>query len=159
MASSFTIRKVNPEEVAFLSIIEQRCFEGPTAYSCDYLKYLVLNANSTCLVEVKDSIIRGFIIIMYCKGSRIAGIETIDVDPDYQNKSIGLCLLSAAEEDMICHDVLFSQLEVSEGNKAAINLYRKSGYVFKEKLPNYYQYEHNGTRNAIRLIKSLQQVH
>jgi ribosomal protein S18 acetylase RimI-like enzyme len=49
----------------------------------------------------------------------------------------------------------WSQLELSEGNKAALELYRKAGYKFKEKIEGYYKYEHDGSRNAIRMVKAL----
>ena len=40
-----------------------------------------------------------FIIILYRKGTRVAGIETINVDPAYRKQGVGLRLLNAAEED------------------------------------------------------------
>ena len=49
----------------------------------------------------------------------------------------------------------WSQLEVSEGNEAALKVYKNAGYTFKESLEGYYKFEHNGTRNAIRMVKDL----
>ena len=49
----------------------------------------------------------------------------------------------------------WSQLEVSEGNEVALKVYKNAGYTFKERLESYYKFEHNGTRNAIRMIKTL----
>ena len=156
MALSANIRKVKPEDIRCISLMEQKCFSGSTAYSRRQIRYLALKANSTCLVETQGNIVRGFIIVLYRRGSKAAGIETIDVDPAFQKKGIGLRLLSAAEHDMKNHCVTRSRLEVSEGNKAAVGLYKKMGYIFQKRLPNYYKYEHNGTRNAIRLFKILQ---
>ena len=47
-----------------------------------------------------------------------------------------------------------SQLEVSENNKAAITLYQKAGYVFKEKIEDYYESNQQTPNNAIRMIKT-----
>ena len=75
---------------------------------------------------------------------------------NYQNEGIGAKLLEAAETDMKQKYMKYAQLEVSEGNSVALKLYQKAGYVFKENLRNYYRYDHNGTRNAVRMVKLLQ---
>ena len=149
------IRQANAGDIDAISEIEQRCFTGPIAYSKRQLAYLALDANSTCLLESHDNTIRGFIIVGYRKGSLTGRIETIDVDPRFQNKGIGIKLLMAAEDDMKRRGMKTAQLEVSERNEAALELYRKAGYTFKEKIEGYYRYDHNKTRNAIRMVKSL----
>jgi ribosomal protein S18 acetylase RimI-like enzyme len=77
------------------------------------------------------------------------------VDPAFKNKGLGLKLLMAAEKEMKERGMRSCQLEVSEGNKSALNLYRNAGYIFKERLEGYYRFEHNGTRNALRMMKIL----
>ena len=143
------------DNIQALFEIEQRCFPGKTSYSKQQLKHLALNANSTCLVESQGSVIRAFLIVTYRGGSLTGHIETIDVDPTFQNQGIGLKLLKAAETDMKQRGMRWSQLELSEGNKVALELYRKAGYKFKEKIEGYYKYEHAGSRNAIRMVKAL----
>ena len=143
------------DNIQALFEIEQRCFPGKTSYSKQQLKHLALNANSTCLVESQGSVIRAFLIVTYRGGSLTGHIETIDVDPTFQNQGIGLKLLRAAETDMRQRGMHWSQLELSEGNKVALELYRKAGYKFKEKIEGYYKYEHAGSRNAIRMVKAL----
>lgn len=149
------IQYANISEVDDIFKIEQKCFPGKTSYSKRLLKYHILKANSTCLVEKQENVIRGFIIVAYRQGSLTCNIETIDVDPAFKNKGIGLKLLKAAEIEMVQRGMSWSQLEVSEGNEAALAVYEKAGYKFKEKLEGYYKFEHNGTCNAIRLVKSL----
>jgi ribosomal protein S18 acetylase RimI-like enzyme len=149
------ISRATADHIQALFEIEQRCFPGKTSYSKQQLKHLALHANSTCLVERQGSVIRAFLIVTYRGGSLTGHIETIDVDPTFQNQGIGLKLLRAAETDMRHRGMHCSQLELSEGNKAAFKLYRKAGYKFKEKIEGYYRYEHNGSRNAIRMVKAL----
>jgi len=143
------------DNIQALFEIEQRCFPGKTSYSKQQLKHLALHANSTCLVERQGSVIRAFLIVTYRGGSLTGHIETIDVDPTFQNQGIGLKLLKAAETDMKQRGMRWSQLELSEGNKVALELYRKAGYKFKENIEGYYKYEHAGSRNAIRMVKAL----
>jgi ribosomal protein S18 acetylase RimI-like enzyme len=149
------ISRATADHIQALFEIEQRCFPGKISYSKQQLGHLVLHANSTCLVESQGGVIRGFLIVTYHQRSLTGHIETIDVDPTFQNQGIGLKLLEAAEADMKQRGMHWSQLEVSEGNKAASELYRKAGYKFKEKIEGYYKYEHNSSRNAIRMVKVL----
>jgi ribosomal protein S18 acetylase RimI-like enzyme len=149
------IQLAEADELDRIFEIEQKCFPGEVAYSKRQLEYLILNANSDCLVEKQDGIIRAFLIVTYRRGSLTCNIETIDVDPAFKNKGIGLKLLKAAEIDMKRRGIRWSQLEVSEGNESALQLYKKAGYKFKERIEGYYRLEHNGTRNAIRMVKTI----
>jgi ribosomal-protein-alanine N-acetyltransferase len=149
------ISRATADDIQALFEIEQRCFPGKTSYSKQQLRHLVLHANSTCLVERQEDVVRAFVIVTYRRGSLTGHVETIDVDPTFQNQGIGLKLLRAAEADMRQRGMYWSQLEVSEGNEAALELYRKAAYEFKEKIEGYYKYEHNGSCNAIRMVKAL----
>lgn len=147
------IAKLN--EIDSIFRIEKKCFPGEAGYSKSQLKRLILNNNSLCLVEKKDGRIRAFLIVTSDLNLLIGHIETIDVDPNFQNRGIGLKLLEAAEMNMKSRGIKESQLEVSEGNNSAIELYRKAGYFIKEKIFNYYRFKHHNTRNAFRMIKVL----
>jgi ribosomal-protein-alanine N-acetyltransferase len=149
------IQLANANDIVAIFEIEQKCFPGKVGYSKRQLEHLILNANSDCLVEKQKGVIRAFLIVTYRQRSLTCNIETIDVDPAFKNKGIGLKLLKAAEIDMRRRGMRWSQLEVSEENEAALKLYRKAGYTFKERIEGYYKFEHNGTRNAIRMIKTL----
>jgi len=145
----------NADEIDAIVEIEKKCFPGKVAYSKYQLEYLILNVNSDCLVEKEDGVIRAFLIVTYRQRSLICNIETIDVDPSFKNRGIGLKLLKAAEVEMKRRGMRWSQLEVSEGNEAALKVYKNAGYEFKKRLEGYYKFEHNGTCNAIRMVKEL----
>ena len=149
------VSRATADHIQALFEIEQRCFPGTISYSKQQLRHLTLHANSTCLMDRQGDLIRAFLIVTYRQGSLTGHIETIDVDPTFQNQGIGLKLLRAAETDMRQRGMHWSQLELSEGNKAALELYKKAGYKFKEKIEGYYKYEHDGSRNAIRMVKAL----
>jgi ribosomal protein S18 acetylase RimI-like enzyme len=153
------IRKADVDDIDAIAEIEKRSFPGLTAYSKRQLRYLVLKANSTSLVETDGFAIHGFIIVTYRKGSRIGSLETIAIDPQFRRRGISRKLLLAGEEDMKQRRMKFAQLEVSEKNRPAINLYRNAGYVVKQRLVGFYQFEHKGTRNAVRMVKTLDQAH
>ncbi len=149
------IRRATADDINEIEAIEKQCFTGATAYPKPQLAYLILKANSICLLEDSPEGIHGFIVALFRRGTSVGYLETLDVDPRFQKMGVGHRLLTAAEAEIEKRGCLFSQLEVSEGNKAAISLYGKTGYKLKTRLPNYYCYIHCGTRDAVRMVKSL----
>ncbi len=155
MSERLSIRPATLCDIDELYAIEKKCFPGKTAYSFRQLYYLVTKANSSCFVELQNKRIRGFIIILFRKNSRVAGVETIDVDPDFRRKGIAQRLLRTAEREMHQKGMLYSRLEVSAANHAARLLYTKNGYRAVAVLKNYYHYDHHGSYDAIRMMKRL----
>jgi ribosomal protein S18 acetylase RimI-like enzyme len=155
MVGSEQIRRASSHDLNQIVELEKKCFHSDFVYSRRQLRYLLTKAHSTVLVVTCNKIIRGFIIILYRKGTRVAGIETIDVDPVYQKQGIGLRLLAAAEEEMRKKDMKKIRLEVAIENLSAINLYKKAGYRILALLHNYYCFDKEGTRDALRMTKEL----
>jgi ribosomal protein S18 acetylase RimI-like enzyme len=135
--------------------LENLCFSKEHAYTRRQLRYLLTKANSTVLVETTGTLIRGFIIILYHKGTRVAGIETINVDPMHRKKGIGLRLLSSAEEKIRKKKNRKIRLEVAITNQAAIALYDHAGFQKAMLLSQYYHFDHKGSRDAYRMVKEL----
>lgn len=149
------IREASYSDFERIVEIERKCFTRDTAYSKRQLKYLLTKANSDCLTMNIERSLSGFILILYKKGSRVAGIETINVDPALQGKGIGTSLLEAAEENMKSNGIEKVRLEVSVGNQVAIRFYEKAGFRKTALLKDYYFYEHHGCRDAYRMVKEL----
>jgi ribosomal protein S18 acetylase RimI-like enzyme len=155
VAPLICIRKATHQDFERIVELEDACFKGPLAYSRRQLWYLLTKANSTVLVESAAGIIRGFIIVLYKKGTHVAGIETINVDPSYRKLGVGTQLFTAAEQDMRKKKIKKIRLEVSTSNHAAIALYEHAGFKKTTLLKNYYIYNHSGSRDAMRMIKEL----
>ena len=149
------IRKATYMDLPEIIELEKACFENEIAYNQKQLKYLVTKANSNCLVETYNNEIRGYLIVLYRRGTGVAGIETISVDDQYRGKGIAQKLLYSSEQDMFFKGVKKIRLEVSMGNTAAIKLYQKSGYRIKSILKEYYYFKHFGTHDAYRMVKEL----
>ena len=149
------IRKITSGDLDKIIELEKKCFNRYVAYNPRQLKYLITMANSNCLAETIQETLRGFVIVLYKKGTVVAGIETLNVDPIFQGNGIGKKLLKAAEEDMYSNGIKNIRLEVSAGNSLAIKLYEKSGFRKIRILKNYYTYKQYGTYNAHRMIKKL----
>jgi len=153
--SSGVIRKIIPDDLGKIIELERKCFNENAAYNPRQLKYLITIANSSCLGEAIHETLRGFVIVLYKKGTVVAGIETLNVDPIFQGNGIGKKLLEAAEEDMYPNGIKKIRLEVSAGNVSAIKLYEKSGFRKIKMLKNYYYYKQYGSYDAYRMLKEL----
>ena len=154
METSF-IRPIELDDLNKIVELENKCFNEPSAYTTRQFKYLIKNANSSCFAEVNNDMIRGFIIVLYKNGTRVAGIETLNVDPLYRGTGIGKKLLIASEKDMSQRSIKRIRLEVSLANLPAIKLYEKSGFRISSIIHNYYRYPYYGTNDAYRMIKDL----
>jgi len=155
MPTTTCIRPASWNDFEEIVRIEHACFPEEVAYNRRQLHYLLTKANSTILVETSDTYIRGFIIILYKKGTKVAGIETINVDPAFRSQGIGQRLLTAAEQEIRKKRRTKIRLEVATTNQAAITLYEKAGFKKTVLLKKYYIYNHEGSRDAFRMIKEL----
>lgn len=150
-----SIRIATSDDFERIVELENLCFPKEHAYSRRQLWYLLTKANSTILVETTDAHIQGFLIILYRKGTMVAGIETINVDPMFRKKGVGLRLFSAAEELLRKKGILKIRLEVSITNQAAVRLYEQAGFQKTMLLKKYYHFDHHGSRDAYRMTKEL----
>ncbi|MEZ5799701.1 MAG: GNAT family N-acetyltransferase [Nitratireductor sp.] len=62
------------------------------------------------------------------RGTAMARLYSLAVDPDHLGKGIGALLLKGAEEETFNRKRLLLRLEVREDNESAIALYRRKGY-------------------------------
>jgi ribosomal-protein-alanine acetyltransferase len=149
------IRTATPDDFERIVELENLCFPKEHAYTRRQLHYLLIKANSNVLVETTGTLVRGFLIILYRRGTRVAGIETINIDPAHRKKGIGLRLLSTAEEHLRKKGIHKIRLEVSISNNAAIKLYEHAGFQKIILLKKYYHYDHEGSRDAYQMVKEL----
>jgi ribosomal protein S18 acetylase RimI-like enzyme len=156
MDNSTRIRTAVSEDFERIVELENLCFSKEHAYSRRQLHYLLTKANSTVLVETTGALVRGFLIILYRRGTTVAGIETINVDPVLRKKGVGLRLLAAAEDLLRKKGIHSIRLEVAITNQAAIKLYEHAGFQKTMLLKKYYHYDHEGSRDAYRMVKDLQ---
>jgi ribosomal protein S18 acetylase RimI-like enzyme len=155
MDTSGSIRCATIGDLPQIIAIEQRSFHSESAYSASQLRYLIQRAHSTCFLHEQEDKIHGFIIILFRRGTGVAGIETISVDPLFRGRGIGKNLLYAAEEHIIKRGIQCIRLEVSCGNTTAIKLYYKLGFRIIFLLKNYYYYKQYDTHHAYRMIKEV----
>ena len=150
-ALSITIQRATINDLETLYQIERECFTIE-AFGKQHIAYLLENPNAVSLVAQINNAIAGFIIgLIHRHYGKITGrVYTLDVAVKYRRKGVGLKLLDEIERIFIKRGVKTCYLEVRKDNMAALELYRKHGYVEVEELKDYYKGVH-----GVRLEKKL----
>jgi len=145
-------RKARAEDLDVLYRIEMECF-GRDAFTRGLLAYFLALSDFVNLVAEVDGKIAGFLVgsIRRVGSRKIGHIYTVDVSRKYRRVGVASKLLSDLEKIYLENEVDVCYLEVRVDNVAALNLYRKHGFVVVETLKGYYGFRIDG----FRLMKKL----
>jgi ribosomal-protein-alanine N-acetyltransferase len=123
--------------------IEKECFKDE-AFTKNQIAYLLSIYNSISLVAKENGKIVGFVIgTLDFEGDIIVGhVLTLDVCPSHRRKGVGTKLLQELEKIFLNNGAKKCRLEAREDNVAALNLYRKLGYIKVKRIDNYYKVVH-----------------
>ncbi len=149
---SIHIRRATADDLEALCGIERECFTIE-AFTKEQLAYLLENPKSLSLTAQIDNEIAGFIIgLIYEHDTRRTGhVYTIDVAVKHRRRGVGLRLLRELEQGFVENGVEICYLEARRGNVAALELYRKHGYIEADVLKDFYSEGVDG----VRLMKKL----
>lgn len=143
------IREMTVNDTDRVYQIENDSFFEPWSKK-QLLKEFENNSFLRHIVYEKDGEVVGFYIISHILD--VVEIFTIAVDKDFRAEGIGSILLEDIIKRSEASDVNEIWLEVSTKNTAAINLYKKFGFVSQKIRKNYYQKTGEDAYNMIRKI-------
>jgi ribosomal protein S18 acetylase RimI-like enzyme len=132
------IRKALRFDLDALVAIENRCFTSDRL-SRRSLRYFIAAPNAILLVAKIERVATGYALIAMRKGSAIARLYSIAIDPDFRGRNLGLALLKAAEKAARSAGATIMRLEVRSRNRRAIALYEGQGYHRFERIEDYYE--------------------
>jgi ribosomal-protein-alanine N-acetyltransferase len=146
------LREITMRLLDRLCGIEKQCFKQE-AFTKQQIAYLISDCNNIRLAAIVDGEIAGFVIarLNIARNITFGHILTIDVAPAYRRKGIAQTLLQEIETILRERDINECRLEVRENNFAALNLYKKLGYIRIGRLEKYY-----GCAHGLYLKKTLQ---
>lgn len=147
------IRPARLDDVPALVRIEERAFAADRLTRRSFHRMLT-RAHAKCLVAEHDGAIVGYALVLLRRGTSLARLYSLAVDPDRRSLGVGRALLAAAERAATAADALFLRLEVRADNEAAISLYQRAGYRTFGRYLDYYE-DH---AEALRLEKRLAPV-
>jgi ribosomal-protein-alanine acetyltransferase len=149
-SQAITIRPARLEDLNRLVQIENRSFTTDR-FSRRTFRYLLTRANATTLVAEINAQVVGYAMILFHRGTFLARLYSLAVDPAFRTLGVGSKLIEAAERLALERDCVTLRLEVRKDNASAIQLYQQHGYKPLEVLPDYYE-DH---MDALRMEKFL----
>ncbi len=142
------IRRGLTTDTQALWTIEQQCFsDGDCRLSRRQLRYH-LGHNPLCLADCDQAFLGYILLLNYPKRLRIYSIAVL---AEFRGLGIARQLLQAGEKQARDQNKQLISLEVRSTNEPALQLYHRTGFLFKQRLPSYYP--DGGT--AIRMEKTL----
>jgi ribosomal protein S18 acetylase RimI-like enzyme len=144
------IRPATADDISALVEIENRAFTTDRI-SRRAFRYLMSKANAATLVAVEDVGINGYAIVLFNRGTSLARLYSIAVDPDFQRQGAGSELLVASEAVARRHAAAYMRLEVRADADRVQTFYRAHGFRKFGLQPHYYEDD----VAAVRMEKSL----
>ncbi|RCS25077.1 GNAT family N-acetyltransferase [Phyllobacterium salinisoli] len=143
-------RKATPDDIEALLRIEERCFDTDRISRRSF-RVLIPRPTAETIVAEEGGVIVGYAMILFRKGTALARLYSLAVNPEAKSRGVGGLLLAAAEQAAFDHDRLWLRLEVREDNERAIALYKRHGYRPLGRCLDYYS-DHS---DALRFEKTL----
>ena len=146
MSLSAGIRRATLADIPALVAIENACFPG-NRLDHRRFQYLLTVANAVTLVEEREDVLRGYVMLLLRRNSPIARLYSIATNPAQVRCGVAARLIEAAEDFLRAHGYRCQRLEIRADNHASLSLFRWRGYHPFGRYTSYYD---DGT-DAIRL--------
>ena len=136
--SKVKIRKAKIGDIPQLLLVENACFDYDQLERRNF-HWMIKHAHSIFLVlEYKSGLI-GYGLVLINSGTSLARLYSICTLKEFQGHGLASQLILELEHLAAdVEDCAYLRLEVKEGNKGAINLYKKLGYVKFTQKEDYY---------------------
>lgn len=145
------LRSALPDDLDALVALERRCFAGDRLSRRSFRRRLRPVHAGLILAEANHGALVGYVLVLLRRGTRVARLYSIAIDPAWRGHGLGDTLLTAAEDYARRQRRLYLRLEVRRDNRAAIRLYERRGYALFACVPAYYE----DREEALRYQKTL----
>jgi len=139
-AAKGTIRTATPRDLAAMMALEQACF-SLDAQSRRSMRYLLGQAHGETRVvddNTSNGALSGYVMWLYKRGTRVARLYSIGVDPDARGRGLAARLLADAVARAQAAGCRVMRAEARTSNVASRALFRAAGFVETGALPGYY---------------------
>jgi ribosomal protein S18 acetylase RimI-like enzyme len=149
-ATVTAIRHAELSDLPELLRLEELSFENDRLSRRSFIRWL---GHRRCAFLVCDEGERlcGYILVIRRRGTLLARMYSLAVDPACRGRGIAQQLVEQAEREARDAGALYMRLEVAEDNEGAISLYEKLGYVQFGLYRDYYE-DHG---DALRMEKCI----
>lgn len=133
-----SLRPALPADIDSLVALENRAFTGDRLSRRSFRRFAASSRASLLVLAAADGLC-GYALVLYRRGTALARLYSIAVDPERAGRGCGARLLAGAEAAAFAHGAAVMRLEVRPDNAAAIALYRRRGYRQFGLYANYYE--------------------
>lgn len=149
-----TIRRAQLSDIPALLALEQRCFLGDRLTRRQF-RYMLTKANAVTIVADLDARIAGYVLLLFSRGTSMARLYSVAVDPDARGQAIAHSLVQAAEEEARERECACVRLEIRKDNTASTRLFERRGYRRIGEYDDYYEDHMDAWRYEKSLAPSL----
>ncbi len=128
MSEPLRYRLADRTDVTALTELEERCFSSDRLSRRSFLRMVATDRAWLLVAERGDGELLGYALVLFHRGTSLARLYSIAVDPAARGRGVAEVLLQRAEEAAAARGRVFMRLEVNAGNHGAIRLYEKLGY-------------------------------
>lgn len=153
VGSAIHIRQARDSDLNALVELEQISFTTDRLSRRSFRRWMVAQ-NCAFLVAESDGKLVGYSLILFLRGTILARLYSIAIDPERRGAGIARLLILEGEKIAEEQGLLFLRLEVKIDNQAAIRLYESMGYQPFGIFRNYYE----DNNDALRMQKCIRRV-
>ena len=128
MSEPLHYRRADRTDVTALTALEERCFSSDRLSRRSFQRMVATDRAWLAVAEQDDGALLGYALVLFHRGTSLARLYSIAVDPSARGRGIAETLLQRAEQAAAARGRVFMRLEVNSGNHGAIHLYEKLGY-------------------------------
>ncbi|MBU1309048.1 MAG: peptidase C39 family protein [Gammaproteobacteria bacterium] len=122
-----SIRNASLFDTANLVALEQKCFTADRISMRSFKRFIAEKRSDLLLVQRAEQVV-GYFLLIYRRGTSLARLYSLAVDPDCRKQGIAEFMLLHAEQVAAKRRCVLLRLEVRYDNAAAIRLYQKLNY-------------------------------
>ncbi|WP_455205243.1 peptidase C39 family protein [Kaarinaea lacus] len=148
------IRAASLEDIDQLIAIENSCFDSDRISRRGF-RHMLTKGNAAILVADVDNVIKGYVLVLFHRGTSLARLYSIAVQKSQRGSGIAKDLVKAAEAAAVERDNITMRLEIRDDNIASIRLFEHMGYLQFGRYLKYYEDEADAVRLEKRLVNNL----
>ncbi len=150
------LRPATAADVDALVVLENRCFEDDRLSRRSFQR-LIRSDAAAVTVLVQGSEMLGYVCVLYRRGTALARLYSLAIDPDHQGQGLSRRLMEQAEDEAVASGCTHLRLEVRPDNSPAIALYDKLGYRQFAAVDDYYE-DHSPALRMEKQIRVLRET-
>ncbi len=148
------LRPATLADLDALVALEQHCFSGDRLNRRSF-RHLLTRAHAALHLAVMADRPVGYVLLLFSRGTSMARLYSIAVDPAWRRHGIARALVEAAEQLALAHECVSLRLEIRGDNLPSQSLFRQLGYRPFRTVMDYYQDHMEALRFEKRLMPQL----